>query len=162
MKNIKIILVAGVALFLTIAALGNATMPDLAFGAIKTAVGMQTTFQHPGAMWRAITSPVWIYAIFVVILLTEATAAVVCWIGVARMWSARKDTAAFQRSTALAQVGLGITAALYFIGWLVIANEWFEMWQSKELNVLPDAFRIFVSALLILFLLGGREPERAR
>jgi len=29
---------------------------------------------------------------------------------------------------------------LYFIGWLVIAGEWFEMWQSQQLNVLPDAF----------------------
>lgn len=157
MKNIKMILVAGVALFLTLAVLGNVTMPDLGTGAVKTAVGMQTTFQHPGAMWRAITSPVWVYAIFGLIVLTEATAAVLCWAGVARMWTARKDAAAFQRATALACVGLGVTAALYFIGWLVICNEWFEMWQSKELNVLPDAFRIFASAMLILFLVGERE-----
>jgi predicted small integral membrane protein len=157
MKNIKMLLVAGVALFLTIAVLGNVTMPDLGTRAVTTAVGMQTTFQHPGAMWRAITNPIWIYAIFTIIVLTEASAAILCWTGVARMWTARKDTAAFHRATALAQVGLGVTAALYFIGWLVIANEWFEMWQSKELNVLPDAFRIFAAAMLILFLVGERE-----
>ena len=158
MKNIKIVLVAGVALFLTMAVLGNATMPDLATGAIKTAVGMETTFQHPGAMWRAITNPVWVYAIFGLIVLTEVAAAALCWTGTARMWSARKaDAGSFSRAAGAARIGLGVTAALYFVGWLVIANEWFAMWQSKELNVLPDAFRIFAAAMLILFLLGERE-----
>jgi predicted small integral membrane protein len=158
MQNIKIILVAGVALFLTLAVLGNVTMPDLGTGAVKTAVGMQTTFQHPGAMWRAITNPALVYAIFGLIVLTEAVAAALCWTGAARMWGARKaDPAAFHRAANLARVGLGVTAALYFIGWLVIANEWFEMWQSKDFNVVPDAFRIFASAMLILFLVGERE-----
>ena len=46
---------------------------------------------------------------------------------------------------------------MYFIGWLVIASEWFEMWQSKDLNVLPDAFRIFGCAMLILLLVNERE-----
>ena len=160
MKNIKIVLVAGVALFLTLAVLGNLTMPDVGTGAVKTAVGMQTTFQHPGVMWRAITNPVWVYLIFGCIVLTEAAAAILCWTGAARMWAARKrDTVSFHQAAALARVGLGVTAALYFIGWLVIASEWFEMWQSKELNVLPDAFRIFASAMLILLLVGERDAS---
>ena len=158
MKNIKIILVAGMALFLTLAVLGNLMMADVAIGAVKTTVGMQTTFQHPGVMWRAITNPVWIYAIFGCIVLAEAAAAALCWTGTARMWSARKaDALSFYRAAALARIGLGATAALYFIGWLVIASEWFEMWQSRELNVLPDAFRIFVAAMLILFLVDEHE-----
>jgi predicted small integral membrane protein len=57
----------------------------------------------------------------------------------------------------MARIGLGVTAALYFIGWLVIASEWFEMWQSQQLNVLPDAFRIFAAAMLILLLVNERE-----
>ena len=51
MKTIKIVLVAGVALFLTLAVVGNLTMSDVGFGAVKTAVSMETTFKHPGAMW---------------------------------------------------------------------------------------------------------------
>jgi predicted small integral membrane protein len=156
-KTIKIILVAGTALFLTLAVLGNVTMPDVAIGAIKTAVGMETTFKHPAVMWRAITSPAWIYAIYAAIVLVEAVGAALCWTGAYRMWAARKDGATFQRATALARIGLGVTAALYFVGWLVIASEWFEMWQSQQLNVLPDAFRIFASAMLIIFLISERE-----
>jgi predicted small integral membrane protein len=158
MKNIKTILVAGMALFLTLAVLGNLLMADAASGAIKVAVGMETTFKHPAVMWRAITSPVWIYAIFGAIVLAEAASAALCWAGTARMWFARKsDAVSFHRASAMARLGLGVTAAVYFIGWLVIASEWFEMWQSKDLNVLPDAFRIFGSAMLILLLVNERE-----
>jgi predicted small integral membrane protein len=158
MKNIKIVLVAGMALFLTLAVLGNLLMADAASGAVKAAVAMETTFKHPAVMWRAVTSPVWVYVIFGAIVLAEAASAVLCWAGTARMWSARKaDAVSFYRASGLARVGLGVTAAVYFIGWLVIASEWFEMWQSKDLNVLPDAFRIFGSAMLILLLVNERE-----
>jgi len=157
MKTIKIVLVAGVALFLTLAVVGNLTMSDVGFGAVKTAVSMETTFKHPGAMWRAVTSPGLVYAIFGLIVLVEAIGAALCWAGVARMWGARQDTASFYRAGDMARIGLGVTAALYFIGWLVIASEWFEMWQSQQLNVLPDAFRIFAAAMLILLLVNERE-----
>ena len=157
MRMIKIVLVAGTALLLTFAVLGNVTMSDVGIGAVKTAVGMETTFKHPGAMWRAITSPVLVYAIFGLIVLVEAIAAALCWTGAARMWAARGESASFQRATGAARLGLGVTAALYFVGWLVIAGEWFEMWQSQQLNVLPDAFRFFASAMLILFLVSEKE-----
>jgi predicted small integral membrane protein len=157
MRLIKIVLVAGVALFLTLAVLGNVTMSDVAIGAVKTAVGMETTFKHPAAMWRAVTSPFWIYVIYGVIVLSEAIAAALCWMGAFRLWAARSDSAAFVRATTTARIGLGVTAALYFLGWLVIASEWFEMWQSQQLNVLPDAFRIFGSVMLILLLVSERE-----
>ena len=157
MRMIKIVLVAGTALLLTLAVLGNVTMSDVGIGAVKTAVGMETTFRHPGAMWRAITSPVLVYAIFGLIVLVEAIAAALCWTGAARMWAARGESASFQRATGTARLGLGVTAALYFVGWLVIAGEWFEMWQSQQLNVLPDAFRFFASAMLILFLVSEKE-----
>ena len=98
MKNIKIILVAGMALFLTLAVLGNLLMADAASGAVKVAVGMETTFKHPAVMWRAVTNPMWVYAIFGVIVLAEAASAVVCWAGAARMGRARKADAIFTKS----------------------------------------------------------------
>ena len=88
MKNIKIILVAGMALFLTLAVLGNLLMADAASGAVKVAVGMETTFKHPAVMWRAVTNPMWVYALFGVIVLAEAASAVVC-VGVGEGWAGR-------------------------------------------------------------------------
>ena len=157
MRIIKVIMVVGMALFLTFAVLGNVTMSDIGFGAMKTAVGMETTFKHPGAMWRAITTPALLWTIFAGIVLFEALGAVLCWIGAARMWTARRDANGFEGAKSLAIMGLGITAAFYFVGWLVFAGEWFCMWQSQQLNVLPDAFRTFAAAMLIMIWVAGRD-----
>jgi predicted small integral membrane protein len=157
MRIIKVLLVAGMALFMTLAVLGNVSMPEIGFGAVKTAVSMETTLQHPGAMWRAITNPVLLYLIFGGIVLAEAVASAFCWAGAVRMFGARNDPKAFESAKSTAVLGLGIVAALYFIGWLVFAQEWFEMWQSQKLNVLQDAFRMFASALLIALVVGSRD-----
>lgn len=61
----KTLLVAGMALFLTLAAVGNITMPDVGFGAVKTAL-----------VWLILGS----------IAASELAGAVLCWIGAARMW----------------------------------------------------------------------------
>jgi predicted small integral membrane protein len=149
MRIIKTLLVAGMALMLTLASFGNITMSDGGFGAVQGALGMQTTYQHPHAMWRAIASPALIWLAFGMIVLCEISAAVLCWIGAFKMWQGRGSTELFQAAKARASLGLGVAACLYFIGFLVIAQEYFLMWQSTQLNVLPDAFRIFASAVLI-------------
>lgn len=157
MRTIKTILVAGMALFVTLAALGNITMPDVGLGAIGTAVGMETTFKHPMAMWRAISSPWLVRTIFGVIVLVEVLSALILWRGAFRLWAARGDTAAFRAAKSTAVLGLGIVACLYFVGWLVICNEWFEMWQSQKLNVLPEAFWNFAESMLIMIWLNSPE-----
>jgi len=149
MRVIKTLLVAGMALFLTLAAFGNITMPGGGFGAVQGALGMQTTFQPPNAMWRAIEAPALIWLTLGVIVALEIAGAVLCWIGAARLWAARGSAAEFRSAAGMAHLGLGLTACLYFIGFLAIANEYFLMWQSQELNVLQDAFRNFASAVLI-------------
>lgn len=149
MRIIKTLLVAGMALFLTLGAFGNITMSDGGYGAVATAASMEGTFQHPNAMWRAVTSPALIWIGFIGIVLTEIVAAVFLWIGAARMFTGRATANAFAAGKRTAQIGLGIAACLYFIGFLVIAQEWFLMWQNQQLNVLQDAFRMFASAALI-------------
>jgi predicted small integral membrane protein len=157
MGIIKVLLVGGMALLMTFAVLGNVTMPDLGLGAVQTTLSMETTLRHPGAIWRAITSPALVHVVFGGIILVEASAAVLCWIGAARMFTARKNPQAFESAKSIAVLGLGVVAALYFIGWLVFANEWFDMWQSQKLNVLQDAFRIFASAMLITLVVTSKD-----
>lgn len=159
MRIVKIGLVSGYALFLTFAALGNLMTPDLGFGAVKTAVGMETTFQHPAVMWHAITNPAFIWIIFGAIVLAESACAIVCWVGAARMWNTRSNVADFNAAKSSALLGLGLAATLYFVGWLVIANEWFEMWQSQKLNALPDAFRNFGEAILIMLWVNAKDES---
>src|SRR3990170_4757805 len=122
MRIIKILLVAGMALMLTLAAFGNITMSDGGFGAVQGAIGMQTTYQHPNGMWRAIESPVLIWMAFGLITLCEISAAVLCWIGAIKMWGSKSSKEQFHTAKASAYLGLGVAACLYFIGFLVIAQ----------------------------------------
>lgn len=149
MRTIKTVLVAGMALMLTLAAFSNITMSDGAFGAVQGALGMKTTFQDPHGMWRAIESPALIWMALGLIVLCEITSAVLCWIGAVSMWRGRASKELFEAAKTKACIGLGVAACLYFIGFLAIAQEYFLMWQSTQLNVLPDAFRIFGEAMLI-------------
>lgn len=106
----KILLVFGMGLFLGLAAINNITMSAGGYGAVAAAVGMETTFQAPGAMWRAVSSPAIIWSGFAAIVLAEIAAAVYCLWGAARMWQARASADAFNASKAKALVGLTITA----------------------------------------------------
>jgi len=157
MRIIKTLLVASMALYLTLAAFGNITMSDSGYGAVGGAIGMQTTYQHPGAMWRAIESPTLIWLTLGVIVLCEITGAILCWIGAARMCKNWDSKEGFNSAKSTAYLGLGVAACLFFIGFLVIAQEYFLMWQSSELNVLPDAFRGFASAALIALWLNTED-----
>jgi predicted small integral membrane protein len=150
MKSVKIALVAAMALLLTFTAVNNMLMPKAAFGAISMALGMQSTFMNPLAMWRAITDPLLLWTVYGIIVLAEAVAAVLCWLGALRLWNARGSSQSFNLAKSTALLGLGITANFYLLGWLVFANEWFGMWQSQKMNVLPDAFRLFAEAMLIM------------
>jgi predicted small integral membrane protein len=156
-RIIKVLLVAGMALFVTLAAFGNITMPDVGMGAITTAVGMETTFKHPMAMWRAISNPWAVKVILGTIVIIEVICAFLLWRGALRMWNARSDVAIFHAAKNSALLGLGLVACLYFVGWLVICNEYFEMWQSQKLNVLPEAFWNFAEAMLIMIWVNTRD-----
>ena len=153
-RTLKTLLVAGMALVLTLAVIGNVTMPHTGYAAVGTAMGMQTTYRNPHAMWRAIDNPALIWAAFGLIVLSEATSAVLSWVAAARLWRSRRQKERFDAAKSTAYMGLGVAACLYFIVFLVIAQEYFLMWQSTKLNVLQDAFRLFASAILIALWLG--------
>ena len=153
-RTLKTLLVAGMALVLTLAVLGNLTMPHTGYAAVSTAMGMQTTYRNPHAMWRAIENPLLIWAAFGLIVLSEATSAALSWAAAVKLWRSRRHKEQFAAAKSAAYLGLGVAACLYFIVFLVIAQEYFLMWQSTKLNVLQDAFRLFAAAILIALWLG--------
>ncbi len=154
----KILLVAGMGLFLGLAALNNIMMSAGGYGAVAAAIGMETTFKDPAAMWRAVTSPALIWAALGVIVLAEAAGAFYCLKGALGMWSARSTADGFNSAKSNALLGLTIAAVLYSVAFLAVAQEWFMMWQSTEVNVLPSAFRHFASAMLIMIWVN--TPDR--
>ena len=153
----KILLVTGMGIFLGLAAINNMTMSAGGYGVIGAAMGMETTFQAPQVMWRAISSPALIWAAWAVIVLGEAVAAFYCFRGAWDMWSARTSASDFNGAKSNAMLGLTITACLYFVVFHAVAQEWFMMWQSEEVNVLQGAFRNFAGAILLMLWINTED-----
>ncbi len=149
MKLIKTGLVAGLAAVMSITTFNNIIMPGATYGAIALSLGMQTTFKNPQEMWRAITNPTALWIIAALIIAGEALGAVLCWIGAIRLLVNIRTASQFNQSKRMALIATTYVAAFYFIGWMVIANEWFGMWQSTKINTMPDAFWLFAEGMLI-------------
>jgi predicted small integral membrane protein len=52
-----------------------------------------------------------------------------------------------------------IVYALIIATQLVIAGEWFAMWQSKDWNAQQSSFRFYVTALAVLIFLNMQDGE---
>ena len=73
----------------------------------------------------------------------------------------RARSTAPRRSRSL---GLTLGFLLWQVGFMTIGGEWFGMWQSKQWNGVPSAFRfvMVIMAVLIFVALPDQELDRAR
>jgi len=148
----------GMGLFMCFAAFNNTLTFQSTFNPVNGVVNMQGTFQDPMLMWRAIESPFIVWMGVIGIIVTEYIAGILCLIGAASMWKARNASAAdFTLSKHRAMLGLALVAIFYFIGFQVIAGEWFMLWQNRGAPSLQEAFRNFTSAMLMLIWLNTAD-----
>ena len=102
----------------------------------------------------------WLGAVWIVV--GYLTAAALCTVGVARMWSARNASGAeFVVAKSLTLAGCGIFAIMLFGGFTVIAEGWFELWRSNSLGglVLNTDYRYLGSILLVALFIASKERE---
>ena len=154
----KILLVASVALFATLVVFNNVVDYGSNYAFVHHVLKMDTVFSPEQAAWRAIESTAVHHTAYILIISFEATIAVLCWIGVARLWQDRHDAVAFDAAKSFAIVGLVAGILLWFTGFNVVGGEWFLMWQSKQWNGLSSS-RAF-TMILALILIFVHMPER--
>lgn len=157
MKLGKIAMVVGAGLFMLLAGINNGLNPKGTYAPVEMAVGMQTTFGDPMLMWRAIDSPIVIWLGVIAIIVTELLAGAIILYGAFKLWQARSDNRAFNAAKTTAMNGLTIMACFYLIAFGVICNEWFMLWQNRDASTLQEAFRNFVTAMLIMFWLHNKD-----
>ncbi|MBM2766175.1 DUF2165 family protein [Burkholderia anthina] len=164
----KAAMVLAMAFFASLVAFGNMTDYATNFAFVHHVFLMDTTFPGNGIMYRAIDTP-WVHhAGYVAIISMETLTAILCWIGGIRLLRARRaNDAAFRaaKSCAIAELTLGFLT--WQVGFMSIGGEWFGMWMSKQWNGVPDAFRFFITLLLVLVYLtmhndGVDGPDAAR
>lgn len=164
LRLVKIMLVLAVAMWGFVGAFHNVADWSGTLGAVKAATSM-STFEGGADSWQA-TSHAWVvWAGAIFIMLSKLTAAALCTYGAKQMWVARKsDVHSFQFAKELAVTGCGVAVFMLFMGFIVIAESWFELWRSDAMRgpVLGSAFRYAGMIALIALFVASKEPPIQR
>ena len=161
LRNMKILLIIAVALWGFSGAFGNLTDWKGTLDAVTAATSM-STFEGGAESWRAISNPALTWAGALFIMLSKVSSAVLCSMGALNMFSARKgDAAAFGRAKEKALAGCAVAVFMLFVGFVVVAETWFELWRSDALRamVLGSAFRYAGLIMLIALFVSMNNDD---
>lgn len=160
-RSCKVLLVAAVAVFYALFAIGNLDDPASNLAAIGHVMSMDTLSPESGLTWRALANPLFHHLAFWLIVAWQFLTAAILLLGAAALWGERDSGPAFQQAKGLAVLGLVLGILLYLVGFLTIAGEWFAMWQSKDWNGQQSGFRILLVTGFVLIVLLLRDDNAA-
>ncbi|MGO4703850.1 DUF2165 family protein [Dyella sp. 2RAB6] len=156
----KLLLVAGLALLVSLVAFGNLTDYGSNFAFVHHVLAMDTIFPDATIRYRAITTAWLQHAAYALIIATQVATAALLWAGAWRMWLRRRAPGAlFRRAKGLATAGLSLGLLLWLVGFMAIGGEWFGMWMSTQWNGIETSFRLVALLLGALIFLGQHEAE---
>jgi predicted small integral membrane protein len=143
--------IAALAAFALIVAYDNIIDYDSNYEFVKHVLSMDTTFVDNALKYRAISDEkVWHAAYALIIAVEALTGLLLAFGALALLRRLRSPAEAFNRTKIWAVAGLATGFALWFFGFLVIAGEYFAVWQSKTWNGQEAAFRITAIILGVL------------
>ena len=159
----KIVMTAGLAVWVGLVALGNITDYDANLPTVRSVMSMDQVSSETTLRWRAVTDPAAQDAAFAAIIVGQALTAL-AFLAAAAMMAAnlRADSDRFKRSKAWTAVGVGLGFVVWFIGFAVIASEWFLMWQSGRTNIQIKAFLFTMTTVLVgvyVLIDNDRDPR---
>jgi predicted small integral membrane protein len=156
----KIAMTAALAAFALIVAYDNIIDYGSNYEFVKHVLSMDTTFAGNALRSRAITDETVWHAAFALIIAVEAVTGLLLAIGAFVLLSSLKSPATvFNRAKVFAVTGLALGFGLWFFGFLVVAGEYFAMWQSKIWNGQEAAFRIVAVILGVLIYVSMPDDE---
>ena len=153
----KSVLVAAVALWVSLVAFGNITDYGTNLAFVNHVLSMDTVFPDTTIRYRAVTAPALHHAAYVLIIAAEVLAAILCWMAAIRMLRTIAVSGAFSRAKDLAVIGLTACLVIWLVGFIAIGGEWFGMWMSTQWNGIESAFRF--SALILGILIFVVIPD---
>ena len=157
----KVATIASLAAYAVIVAYDNIADYQSNYEFVRHVLSMDTTFPGNALMHRAITNEnIWSMA-YALIIATEGSAALLLAVGALVLLGRLGAPAeAFNRSKVWAITGLTVGFGLWFFGFMVIAGEYFAMWQSKVWNGQDAAFRITTVILGVLIFVSLPDGDR--
>ena len=147
----KVAMIGSLAVYAFIVAYDNLVDYGSNYQFVRHVLSMDTTFPGNALMHRAvINESIWRVAYALIIAMEGLTALLLALGAVMLLGRLRAPAEIFNRSKVWAIAGLTVGFALWFFGFMVIAGEYFAMWQSKEWNGQEAAFRITTVILAVL------------
>jgi predicted small integral membrane protein len=145
-------------------AFGNMTDYETNHQFVVHVLAMDTTFQSPNMMWRAITNPTLVTIVYVLIIVWETVAALVLIAATVAWVRALAGRGSVVTARRLSSVGWVMWILLFAGGFVAIGGEYFQMWQSQDWNGLDAAMRnvIIAGVALVLNHLPAVEAESTR
>jgi predicted small integral membrane protein len=160
LRTAKLLLVFAVALFYSFVVFNNTTDYDSNYQFIRHVLMMDSTFPGNRGMWRAMNSPAWHTAFYVLIITWEAATMILLgWGGIRLARALRASATAFNQAKSFAIAALTLGLLMWLVAFLSVGGEWFLMWQSKTWNGQDAAFRMFTVIGIVLLLVALPESE---
>ncbi len=158
----KISCVAAIAFYAALVALGNVSDYSTNFAFVTEVLDMDAVPAASHIRWRAVTSPVFHHVGYILIIATEILTAALCALGaIAMARRLRAKAQLFHHAKSMAVAGLTFGFVLFEGGFVAIGGEWFGMWQARDLDAVPSAFRILMTMLGVLIFVSLKDDELA-
>jgi predicted small integral membrane protein len=167
----KIVMAACLAAFCLLVAFDNLTDYETNYLFMQHVMSMDTTFPGNALMYRSVTSPVLWQIAYALIIAAEAVTGILFLAGAIRLFQVRHAPGfVFHQAKALFVAASLLAFLVWFFGFMVVAGEWFAMWQSATWNGQEPAFRFYVTVLAVLVfvslpdgdLVAALKPEPAQ
>jgi len=143
----------------------TADLSGTAQNAVAPLLSMADTYGNPALTWRAITASWAPYAGLVGITAMETLAGVFATAGVLKMVvSLGKDYPTFAKGKVWAMLGALCAIAVWGLGFMVVAGDWFMAWQAKEnpLNTQLGALLYTLPSMMavVVMMLHKEDPQK--
>ena len=157
----KIAAIAALAAYALIVAYDNIVDYGTNYEFVRHVLSMDTTFPNNALMHRAISDEsIWRSAYALIIATEGLTGVLLVGGALALLGRLRAPAEAFNRAKFWAVAGLTVGFGVWFFGFLVVAGEYWAMWQSKTWNGQEAAFRFTMVILGVLIFVSLPDGER--
>lgn len=159
----KIVMTGGLAVWVGLVALGNITDYNANLPTVQSVMAMDRVSTDTTLRWRAVTHPTAQRAAFAAITIGQALTAL-AFLAAAALMAAnlRASSVRFKRAKAWTAVAVSLGFVVWFLGFAVIASEWFLMWQAGRSTIQIKVFLFTMTTVLVgvyVLLDNDRDPE---
>jgi predicted small integral membrane protein len=157
-RVVKTVMVGCLAVFALVVTYDNLIDWGSNHAFVQHVLSMDTTFPDNALRSRAITSPaIWTLGYWGIIAAEGATGLAFTIATISMATQLRSPPERFHQAKRFVYIGAGLGFLVWFLGFMVVAGEWFAMWQSATWNGQEAAFRFYMPILAVLIFVNQRD-----